>query len=46
MKKYLFFAAVCMLGLASACKTTCPAYSKADTKAQPVAKTNVAPVRG
>ena len=46
MKKYLFIAAVGLVGLASSCKTTCPAYSKADIKAQPVVKTAEASVRG
>ena len=46
MKKYLFIAAVGLVGLASSCKTTCPAYSKLDTKAQPVAKVAQTSVRG
>lgn len=41
MKKYLFIAAVGLVGLASSCKTVCPAYAKADVKTQPIAKTSV-----
>ena len=41
MKKYLFIAAVGLVGLASSCKTTCPAYSKADVNKKAVAQTSV-----
>ncbi|MFC5272002.1 hypothetical protein [Adhaeribacter terreus] len=41
MKKYLFIAAVGLVGLASSCKTVCPAYAKADAKTQPVAKADI-----